>query len=193
MSTARPIRLDDLAAIIAELHRDITWLAAPCGCPNNLCRTMAEHMHRLTSEGRRGIPAAGLEPSRSSAIASIGLPTHDPADAAHSDYLTAVAALKAAGDRLATAIDSWRPDRLKADTADPDIWCRHHLDTIASCEPRYRGDQCRFCYDFLAVNKVPPSAEILAARHRGERITATMVDQLRRDTRAARKRRKRRK
>lgn len=193
MSTPRPLRLDEIAPIVTELHRDVAWLATPCGCPNNGCRTMAEHMHRVTAEGRRGIPAASLEPSRASAYASLGLPTFDSADRAHGDYLAALRQLKAAGDALARVLDSWRPDRYGTTAADPDQWCRHHLDTLAVCEPIYRAGLCRWCYDFNAEHRRVPTAEILAARHRGERITQAMVADALRATARPKQRRKRRK
>lgn len=42
-------------------------------------------------------------------------------------------------------------------------------------ERRYR-DHCLWCGEFLAANDVTPPMELLEARHRGERISATMVE-----------------
>lgn len=42
-------------------------------------------------------------------------------------------------------------------------------------ERRYR-DHCLWCGNFLAANDVLPPMELLEARHRGERISSTMVE-----------------
>lgn len=62
------------------------------------------------------------------------------------------------------------------DTAvDPVRWCNHHLQ-IGLCEPRHRGDECRFCYDFrLLWGKLPPLS-ILGIRHRYGRVTKDQVE-----------------
>lgn len=66
---------------------------------------------------------------------------------------------------------------------DPTAWCANHL-RIGVCEPRHRGDLCRWCDDFRREhrNQLPP-ASLLGARHRGLRITERMVEAAMRETR----------
>lgn len=63
-------------------------------------------------------------------------------------------------------------------------------------ERRYR-DHCLWCGEFLAANGVVPTIDLLEARHRGERISKTMVeaalakiDKDRKDKKAARRKKK---
>lgn len=78
--------------------------------------------------------------------------------------------------RLALPANTPRPD-------DPTAWCANHL-SIGVCEPRHRGDLCRWCDDFRRehANQLPP-ASLLGARHRGVRITERMVDAAMRELR----------
>jgi hypothetical protein len=55
-----------------------------------------------------------------------------------------------------------------------DLWCTHHL-RIGLCEPRWRGTDCRYCYDFMALWKMRPPVSILRDRHHGKRITERSV------------------
>lgn len=68
-------------------------------------------------------------------------------------------------------------------TDDPTAWCSNHL-RIGVCEPRHRGDLCRWCDDFRREhrNQLPP-ASLLGARHRGTRITERMVEAAMRELR----------
>lgn len=43
-------------------------------------------------------------------------------------------------------------------------------------ERRYR-DSCVWCGEFIAANKIKPPLELIEARHRGQRITASLVAQ----------------
>lgn len=57
---------------------------------------------------------------------------------------------------------------------DPTQWCTHHLHAHIS-EIRYRGDLCRWCYDFKATHRVLPPLTLLGHRHLGKRITEAMI------------------
>lgn len=53
-------------------------------------------------------------------------------------------------------------------------WCDHHL-RVGLCEPRHRGDCCRFCYDFRLTWNVLPPVSLVRDRHNGKRITEGAV------------------
>lgn len=53
-------------------------------------------------------------------------------------------------------------------------WCSNHL-RVQLCEPRHRGDLCRWCYDFQSLRKQPPPPSLLGLRHRYGRITEKQV------------------
>lgn len=57
-----------------------------------------------------------------------------------------------------------------------DDWCTSCL-RVHRCSPRERGDLCRWCDDFKRAEGTLPPAELLEARHRGMKITQTMVRQ----------------
>lgn len=59
---------------------------------------------------------------------------------------------------------------------DPVNWCTHHLQ-IGICEPRHRGDECRFCYEFRLLHKKPPPLSLLGIKHRYGRVTKEQVDE----------------
>lgn len=63
------------------------------------------------------------------------------------------------------------------DTAvDPVRWCARHLE-IGVCEPRHRGDRCRWCYEFELLHKRPPPLSLLGVKHRYGRVTKEQVDE----------------
>ena len=53
-------------------------------------------------------------------------------------------------------------------------WCTSCL-RIDQCSDRHRGDLCRWCYDFHAIQHRQPSTDLLDKHHRGIRITQAMV------------------
>lgn len=53
-------------------------------------------------------------------------------------------------------------------------WCTSCA-RLHRAESRYRGELCRWCYDFTATEKIEPPLDILDAHHRGMRITTAMV------------------
>lgn len=194
------LHLSGLGPLTAAIRRPLEQIAQPCTCDRPDCRTVGEHIWRATADARRGIPAAALEPSRSTDPALPLPPPLEAVDHAHRDYLHLLGAIVAHCYALQDLVAAWRHDRqVDVPPTTEDVWCRHHLDTIQACEPRYRGDLCRYCYDFelgtrgRSTKGLLPPAEILAARHRGEKVTAKMVDDAIRAARAASRKRKRRK
>lgn len=54
-------------------------------------------------------------------------------------------------------------------------WCVSHL-RLPACEPCYRGDLCRWCYDYRATEGgLPPVALLEARRDNGGKITTDML------------------
>lgn len=53
-------------------------------------------------------------------------------------------------------------------------WCNHHL-RVGICEPRHRGADCRFCYDFRLLWKVYPPLRLVKDRNEGKKITEQSI------------------
>ena len=70
----------------------------------------------------------------------------------------------------------------KLATVGRDEFCSSCL-RIKQCVVRYRGDLCRWCYDFQAAEQRLPAVELLQAHHDGRKITTTMVRQTKRGRR----------
>ena len=105
--------------------------------------------------------------------------TGDPVLTAWTEYHAAARAAETAVTRLTDAGARWHyttsnnQDHHKHATTNND-WCTSCL-RIHQCAPRYRGDLCRWCYDFHTAQGKQPSIELLDAHHRGTRITERMV------------------
>ena len=185
----------DLPTLIERWQTATTELARPCTCPRATCRTVAEHLWNATRDGRPGIPAASLEPSRSAGGRGLNLPHPlTPTDRAHDDLQRTLAALARSADDLVHLLGLWRSDRHTDGTpTTDDDWCRHHLATLTTCEPVYKGGLCRWCYDFGRAQGWLPPAELLDARAQGRKITATMVADAAKAAKAQARKRKRRK
>lgn len=159
-------------------------------CP--LCRvhTLAEHLDRQAETLRPGPRAANTDaggghryerdgdevapvPNDSTGEAAI-----DPlADTDAAEWRAILAEGQAWQRRAHDYINAHRPDR-RADAKDPASdaeWCRHHLVTLGTCEPRYRGDLCQTCYRFDRIHKMLPPKGLLEIRHEGRRWTPKMV------------------
>ncbi len=187
----RRLRASDLRTVALSARRLSEALATPCGCPRDGC-TIGEHVYRATRDGRPGVRAQQLDETRARHPAGGRSPDVDKRPdrnaGAHDELRRLAATIHADTEALAILIATWRPDRHRDDTTSDSDWCRHHLDTIGVCEPRYRGDQCRRCYDFTRAKRFRPPDAILLAWHRGERVTDKMV----RDAQPSRKRRRKR-
>jgi hypothetical protein len=168
-------------------------LAHPCACGKQRC-TLGEHIWDSTGNMTPGPKARSYEP------ATIGAPGHNGSDddpppdrtlTIDREYRDAVWAYWQAARTLRRLIDSHRPDRWTPlpEPATDDQWCANHLDIIGTCEPRYRGDLCRHCYEIGRTYGTTPDADYMRARHhRGYATEKDLKDWLaRRPTKAGRK------
>lgn len=159
--------------------------------------TMLTHMR----EARAGIRSPNLEPHRSSRYEIVHpdtpdefaaqIPDNDPTGEAVAGKADEAALALVETERILRRIDidmtrlrqlrhEWAPKQgLSKPTNDGpgDDWCACCYAADGSFEPvsaRYKG-LCRWCGDFRAEQGQRPPAELVKARHRGERITAQMV------------------
>lgn len=165
---------DTIRQLAHRLRTASLTLATPCTCGKPGGCTIADHVHRTTATlATLGPRAATTEPGRTSTLSrpptSLGQP-----DPAHSELQQLLTNAGTALDHLEAFIQQWRPDRT-TDTPDENDWCAHHLEHLGTCEPRYRGDLCRRCYDLNRTINALPSHEILEAWHHGRKVTEQMV------------------
>jgi len=186
----RPIRPSDLERLAATITLLGTRLAAPCTCGRTGC-TAGEHLWRATRDALPGIPARPLEPTRGGTT-GLDLDDRPQRPPEHENLAAAARQLQTDADTILILLDLWAHRRKTVDdTATDDQWCSWHLSTIGVCEARYRGDQCRFCYDFSRLHGMMPPAEILQTRHEGRRVTTAMVADVKAKQRQKRKRARR--
>lgn len=105
----------------------------------------------------------------------------DELDGLYDELQTLLRRVEADAARLRNIIAAAVPPTAGLSVVDPVDWCSNHL-RVEMCEPRHRGDLCRWCYDFKAVHgKMPPMA-LLGLRHRYGRVSEEQVkDSLRRE------------
>lgn len=188
--SAQRLRAGDLRIVALSARRVSEALAGPCTCGRSRC-TVGEHVWRATRDGQPGLRAQSLDETRARATGGRSPDVdrkRDHTAEAHNELRLRAARIQADAEALVILLAQWRPDRHHDNASSDADWCRHHLDTIGVCEPRYRGDQCRRCYDFTRAKRHRPPEPILLAWHRGERVTEKMI----RDTQPARKRKRRR-
>jgi len=140
---------------------------------------------KVTVEDENGLPDTVAVTSVELAIIARERPLRDPL---HDRVAAAVRCAKAIirdHDRLAgllTGIDLLAVDDVP-EPADPGCSsCARHHDAAGrtTWSARFRGDLCRWCYGIVndpetnPKRRLPP-LELVAAHHRGERITHTMV------------------
>lgn len=181
MPTLAPTRLrpSDLRAVTEALRRATNALAHPCNCGRTNC-TIGEHVWRATRDGQPGARAQVLNDTPSSGPTNKGLEIGarpDPTAGDHDELNRLAASIYADAEALNLLLAHWRPDRHHDQKTSDADWCRHHLNTIGTCEPRYRGDLCRKCYDLQRSQRYLPPKAILEAWHRGDRVTAKMLAQ----------------
>lgn len=167
-----------------------SWIVADTGeefrpCP--LCKphTQGEHIMRAKQDQRPGPKAANTDPRVAGASTDTGPdnsnddrdPPPDRTVDGPDEYAAAVAAYQQAARRVIDLTEAARPDRAPQHPikTTADEWCRVHLKAIRVCEPRHRGDLCRWCNDFRIAYRIDPPETILRARHEGQRITQPMV------------------
>jgi len=143
-------------------------LAHPCDCGRHRC-TLGDHIWQATRDMTPGIRAKSYEPSTIGALALVSddPPPPDPTSTIDTRFAAAVQAYWDAARALTRLIDAHRPDRwtpLPDPTTDTD-WCTNHLQTIGQCEPRYRGDECRMCYDLRTAHGHLPDQELMEIKH----------------------------
>lgn len=193
----RPLRLSDLSHIASELVRLGTAMSAPCTtCDPARPHTIGEHVHRALRDAAPGARASSLEPNRSSGHSDglAGALTTDREGEALDEFTATAWQLYSAVGVLGRIVENWSPerrDKLKDSTSPDDMWCGWHLQMIGTREPRYAGDQCRWCYDFRRQNDMMPPRELLEARHSGRRVTSAMVADIKRLQKAKRQKRRR--
>lgn len=182
------LRDTDLRALAMILSRAAVTLSHPCdhGRPGS---TIGEYVARATRDGQPGIKAATYDgtPAPATPATSTGLPVgQHPSSTDHDELNRLVRGLQRDSDDLLRILSNWRPDRETEldELVDIDEWCSHCLTTIGTCEPRFRGSLCRWCYSFQRDRKSKhhpagwlPPAPILEHRHRGGRVTEAMIAQ----------------
>jgi len=149
-------------------------------CP--LCKphTLGEHLLRAKRDQRPGVRATNTDPRGPGGPTNTDddqTPTFDATLLGDQRFADAIHAAWSACQTVADLIQRDRPDRTpkhQPSTAGDDQWCRTHL-ALGICEPRFRGDECRWCYRFRQANGVAPPEPLLRARHDGQRITQPMV------------------
>lgn len=191
------IRRADIAQLALELRRAGELLATPCPCGNTdqawlKAHMLGEHIWDSTLAMRPGPKAQTFTPP--TVTPSTGNDNDPPADPdKHATYLARLGVWGQVRDLL-RFIEAHRPDQhLPTGPAfTDDEWCRNHLDTLGTCEPRYRGDTCRRCYGVkLTTGHLPPRT-ILQAWRDGARVTdATLAAAIRDANPKARRRKKR--
>lgn len=152
-------------------------------CP--LCKphSLGEHIMRSKRDQRPGPRAANTDPRVAGASTDAGEdnrkdrePPPDRTVNGDDEYAAAVDAFHDAARTLIDLTQTARPDRApEHPTTSRDEWCRVHLKAIGACEPRARGDLCRWCNDFTIAYRVDPPEVILRARHEGQRVTQPMI------------------
>jgi hypothetical protein len=154
-------------------------LAHPCACGKHRC-TLGEHIWDSTRNMTPGPRAQSFEPATANGNGHTTDSDPPPDRTTHIDreYQNAIWTYWQAARDLRRLIDTHRPDRFipLPDPATDDQWCRHHLETIGECEPRYRGDECRFCYDWRLQFGATPDAQLMQARRYTRIVTTRDVE-----------------
>lgn len=201
------MKLSDIAPIALRVGHIKEQLLTPCNCGRKNC-TLGEHVWRATRamspsplRSSNTDPGGGNHWEQDDGGDVWAIPNDPTGEAAMGasaeldEVAEALEWLNQATDHWAVVFGKYRPDR-RLHTVDPtaaEQWCTHHLATIGKCEPRYRGDECRCCYDFRLAHGVKPPADLLEAKHQGRKWTEQMIrDSLKAAKPAKRKKGKRR-
>jgi hypothetical protein len=162
------MRRDDIAQAVLDGRHTGELLAHPCACGKQRC-TLGEHIWDSTRDMTPGPRAQSFEPATTNGNGHTGDQDPPPDRTTHIDreYQQAIWTYWQAARDLRRLIDTHRPDRWTPlpDPATDDQWCRNHLDTIGQCEPRWRGDLCKDCYELGLTYGTTPDAEYMRARH----------------------------
>jgi len=170
------MRRDLLPLVTLDGRHAGELLAHPCDCGRPRC-TLGDHIWQSTRDMTPGPRATNTDPrSRSWPTDNDEPEPADTTDALHQQYKDLLIRYQDVARKLTKFIDSYRPDRwipLPDPLTDED-WCRNHL-AAGICEPRDRGDLCRWCYDIGRAHGTAPDTILIRARHQGQRITDTLI------------------
>ena len=168
----RPVRrASDIHLAALDIRRAGEQLMQPCGC-NGKPHTLAEHLWRSTKDMEPSIRASNTDPKvGGSGSDGEGDTDVDPTISVSLRYKQLVQTVHSAALLLTDFVAAHRPDRVIAipTTVSDDEWCRSHL-RLGLCEPRFRGDRCRWCEEFALVYLTDPPLVLLNMRRQGQRI-----------------------
>lgn len=190
----RAVRRIDIPLVAVDLRHTGELLLHKCQCGNAGC-TIGEHLYRSTRDMAPGPRAANQDPDgkgwryeqegdtvwpvpSGDITGEAATRDFDDTSGLHAEYQTLLDDLHAADRALQAFVQRHRPDRTlpKLEAVSDSEWCRVCLQTIGKCSPRYRSDLCRDCYDFHGIYKFDRPAELVRAKHEGQRITQQMVE-----------------
>jgi hypothetical protein len=168
------VKRDELPLVTLDGRHAGELLAHPCACGYHRC-TLGEHLWRSTQEMAPGPRAQNFEPAMATGR---GMEVDadvlvDLTAGLHDEYRALLRTYWTVARDIARFVDRHRPDRwipLPEPASDAE-WCRNHLETIGACEPRYRGDECRVCYDLRLAYGHVPDGELMRLRHRKGYLT----------------------
>jgi hypothetical protein len=176
------MRRDLLPLVTLDGRHAGELLAHPCDCGRPRC-TIGDHIWQSTRDMIPGPQAQSYEPRMAAVNAMLHEiidqdqdPPPDPTLTEHLDLINDLQLYWDSARALIRRIDRLRPDRWMPlpDPASDDQWCRNHLEQ-GICEPRDRGDLCRWCYDICRAHGTTPDPILIRARHQGARITDTLI------------------
>lgn len=190
----RTVRRSDIPLVAVDLRHVGELLLHPCKCGHDNC-TIGEHLWRSTHDMTPGPRAANTDPDSrgwryeedddgtvwpvpSGDRTGEAATQADDTARLFDEYQQLLTNLREASHELGYFIDRHRPDRTgtKLEVVSDSDWCRVCLHTIGKCSPRYRSDLCRDCYEFDRTYHFDRPAELVRAKHEGQRITQQMVD-----------------
>lgn len=180
-------------------------IAHPCNCGAHGC-TIGTHIWRTTQEMAPGPKAQTTEPRvRGWAPDTDHEPPADPTIALHLEHRRLAAEAWRAIRAYLDHLDRHRPDRTVPlpELPESELWCTP-CRRIGEIAPRFRGDLCRWHYDFGRTFRLDdqllltePIADLARLHHDGKRINdrdaAAAVREARRLANAKRGRKRKRK
>lgn len=163
-------------ATLDQLQRHLGEIRTRIDCALTLAPTAWQQLQDNQPgypTGKDGNGAADTQPER--------LATVLDRDSAYRDLIQLQIAAAHAFDAVQTIYDvagRWgrRPEAstFRGEVPDPSEWCASCL-RIGKCSPRFRGDECSWCYDYRRSEGEKPPVDLLTAHHEGRKITRRMV------------------
>lgn len=176
------VQPSDIPPVVLQLGRTRDILGHACPCPKDDCATIGQHVLRATRNATPGLKAQNLDTSTRGSNGDV-LPfpdmdeRPDPTTSDHALLQRAIAESHNWLQVVEDLVQQYRPDRSipkEGDRTSDADWCRTCL-AHRKFAPRYRGDQCSWCWSFTRSYKVPPPAALIAAHHEGHRVTQQMI------------------